>query len=209
MGMPNQTPPPLLRPAVIAIRYHTEARFDTAVSIYQRALGIPGYPGPGAHTRNFDVGSGPVKDMQLHLSYTNGGNKANRTVVYWEVSGKWYKNLYDYHANLRGPHRYVQVEVPDSLHPRPFKTAEAGATTLRAGTDQSLLRDGSDNLVGLVINPPVPTFTKTRLIPGMLRTKEPHRADYLVPIACLLVGVLLGWLWRNFTNPSRPAALGG
>ena len=154
--MPQALPPSLLRPAIIELRYEDEAKFKTAVRLYQELLySVPEEtPGGSGNFRTFRIGYSKFadhRDMLLRLTYSLGGlpSDADHTVLYWKVAGTDIGNLETLHNELA--HTLQSVEEP-AVYEVP--SAPSGPPA------RSLLQDTvSGTLLGLTINPPVPTFT--------------------------------------------------
>lgn len=144
----------LLRPAIIELRYADETKFKAAVSLYEGLLYDATEEAPADNVRTFRTGYSMFanhRDMLLRLTYPFGGaSGSDQTVLYWKVKGTDISNLTTLHESLTSS-ALISFERP----------AEYGTSTITTGPPaRSILQDTiSGTLVGLTINPPVPTAT--------------------------------------------------
>ena len=181
--MPQALPPPLLRPAIIELRYEDETKFKTAVTLYEGLLyNAPEETlGANRNIRTFRIGYSKLadhRDMLLRLTYPLDRlpSGADHTVLYWKVAGTDIRNLEALHNELA---RTLQsVEVPAAYE---ASSAPYGPPA------RSLLQDTvSGTLLGLTINPPVPTFTTPDENSNTFRLIDFIKANLLVLLSLLI-----------------------
>jgi hypothetical protein len=202
MSQPTTAPRPrLVRPAITEIRFNVKKKYNDQVGLYSKLLGYT-TPTPATNPPDsvlFPLNFAPAGDslQALRLVFLKGGRKgADRTITYWEVGGSGTTEAYD---------SIVKVRDMLLLPANGFKTVEGlppkGPLLLKGKAVQTLLDDGSGNLVGLVINPPYPSFMKGhRPRPKAFSTDSlPHTesssSSANVPLIGLgvLIGLLIGW----------------
>jgi hypothetical protein len=173
----------LIRPARIEMRFSNRTQYYLVVDMYYQELSLPNRPtseGSVARSYSFPVGrKGGLRkqDMELYLVLQENDSPElqNRTIVYWEVAGR---NLGDVHQDLLNVPGFKEI-----LPPAKLKSDQAGAPEI------SLLSDGSGKLLGLTINPLFPRFVEA--------DKQGRQVvKYLLPLAGLVVGLLLGPVLR-------------
>ncbi|GAB3574043.1 hypothetical protein [Hymenobacter daeguensis] len=154
-------PPPLLRPAIIELRYDSQKKFWAAARMYEGLLYKPEY---GANTdtsmvRTFKIGyaeEAGSRDILLRLTHSLGHLPAtgDHTVLYWKVARADVEKLKQLHDSLKT--KLPQNQLTSVESPSAYETG--GATPTVAA--HSILQDAtSGTLLGLTINPPVPTDT--------------------------------------------------
>lgn len=157
--MPALPPPgPLLRPAIIELRYSDSDRYREAVKLYRGLLRTRYEDSVGDKVHTFRIGQSQEldkKDLLLRLTWqaSNLRPEDGHTVVYWKIRGVEAEKL-DSVDRVLQQERWVSVDAPDTYDVRP----EPPKGTAR----RSLLRhEVTGDLMGLTINPPVPTVETT------------------------------------------------
>lgn len=191
--------PLLLRPAIIELRFTEQGPFDKAVSAYKTMLATDGKVGTTANVYNFKVGK-DVNSQDILLRLTWGpedASTANRTIIYWEVAGDWNKGLYTSRDKLVAL-GLREIEKPDSTHPHSLQIGELGTPIAKKPNDRSLASDDAANLMGITINPPVPTVARNpgngNGFIGQIRS-----AGWLL-LAAVLLGVAIGTIVRKMMS---------
>jgi hypothetical protein len=212
MSQPT-TPLPirLVRPAIIELRFKNPSFYNKQIGLYCRALRLnPPAPATAApDSATFPVGLAPqggvVKDMALRfILLKNNRHGEKRTITYWEAPAAGTPEAaYD---SIQAVSNVLQSQGFTVVEKLPKKER---TNTLKGKAIQTLLDDGSGNLVGLVINPPFPfvksdTTTKTvksinTPISSSTPTDNSHfsSASLLACLACLVVGLLVGRVTRK------------
>jgi hypothetical protein len=194
-------PPPnghlrLLRPAVIEIRYDTRGKFKRDVRFYRRVLGL-NKPAPQDSDTiySFPVGMIPIgwkkQDMELRLVLqTKKPIGKKRTIIYWEVSGGQGINAHD---SLQAA---IDTLTNTTVRPRYILAEKDVIARFTTGDyERALLADGntsSENLVGLVVNPPFPRLFGKSKDPTPVPATSHSLPIGIISIS-LLIGLLAGW----------------
>jgi hypothetical protein len=162
--MPQALPPPpsnpLIRPAIIELRYETKPQFDNAVDLYKGLLsariGSKVSDSIYAFTVGLDESAGR-KDLLLRLVCQKSTPilkpilEGAHTIVYWKVPGKE-------NGQLTAVDEALQKRPGAPLNPVEKPNDYLGNSAPEGKGQRSLLVDGvSGSLFGLTINPPVPT----------------------------------------------------
>ena len=150
----------LLRPAIIEIRYADSATFEKAATLYEQVLANREKEVRTTTSCTFIIGSAGTidkKDILLRLTYPAKTNvPANGTVLYWEVAGTGSGSGRDM-LNTVGKDLATVLPSLTVLEPASDATQLPGSAT-GFTTERTLLGSKeAGSLLGITINPPVPT----------------------------------------------------
>lgn len=168
----------LIRHASTEVRFDSPAQFKAAKALYTSIFGNPKKESVTPAICSFQIDASSLgKDTELLLVQQSGPSAANRVISYWEVPESQVNQLKEVHEALKGA-------LPGAVD------FEGPYTDIRLdygkAVERSVIQDGSGNLLGLVINPSYPVmFRRTAF-------KQLEHTGYLVPVACVLMGILLG-----------------
>jgi hypothetical protein len=213
---PAPTPVRLLRPAIIEIRFRSRPKYDSQVKLYSKLLKLPtpstsSIPDSVIMPLGFAAVGDSSQTLRLLLLKGNGNRQGmGRTITYWEVEGSGTPHAED--SIQKASNALVQsgngFQVVEAL-----PSQKEGSQVLASKEVQTLLKDSDGNFVGLVINPPYPSFTKKKHPSHEARTTEPPRQTESSPSTGsskvlliglgVLIGLLIGWVIAKLMQQTR------
>ena len=199
----TQAPPRFVRPASQEIRYVSKADLNAGAAFYKEILGVtPSAQDDSAYSFALGVaGRPPTSELRLVLgpAETHPG-LMDKPFTYWELAD-------GSKADIKSVYNAL---VSDGYTPH-LKVFTSGKVKISSGiyanTQRGVLADKSGNLLGIIINPPYPTYTsfagsRSGYLHRQLTTATALQWATLgaVVLGLLIGGVFLHRSWKKLSS---------